>query len=149
MRVSSIFAILIAALFASSLAAQDGATARASTSTQPLPEALTPRQVSADARSAAMDPIETGALTGMLVGATLGGLYGAFFADECGVEDDCTLSREVKAVGFVAIGGGLGGIIGLGMSYLLNRNAAGPDSAPVRVEGGVEGGVSVGMRVRH
>jgi hypothetical protein len=149
MRVSPIFAILLAALFASPLAAQDEAMAHASASIQPLPPILAPRLVSAEPRSAAMDPIEAGALTGMLVGATLGGLYGAFFADECGVEDGCTLSREVKAVGFVAIGGGLGGIIGLGMSYLLNRNADGPDSAPLRVEAGAQGGVSVGMRLRH
>jgi hypothetical protein len=149
MRILSIVAILIAALSASSLAAQDGAMAHAGASIQPLPEILAPRLISRDARTAGLDPIEAGALTGMLVGATLGGVYGAFFADECGVEDGCTLSREVKAVGFVAIGGALGGIIGLGMSYLLNRNATGPDSAPVRVEAGAEGGVSVGMRVRH
>jgi hypothetical protein len=138
MRILSILPALATVFVSSTLAAQE---------IRPLPEMLTPG--AALAVPAEMKPIEVGAITGMVVGATVGGLYGAFVAKECGVESDCTLSRGVKTVTFVAIGGGLGGLIGLGTSFLLSWRAPQPEYAPLRIAPTTDGGMSIGVSLRH
>jgi len=146
MRIAPVLALPLALLLASSLAAQE---ADAPT-LHPHPDLLAPPPASAEAPAVEMQSIETGGVTGLLVGALLGGLYGAFLADACGVEDDCTLSREVKAMSLLAIGSGLGGVIGVGMSLVLRESTAAPAfAAPLSVSPAPEGGVRVGVSLRH
>lgn len=129
--------ILPALLFASSAAAQQ---------IQPLPRSLAPSTVST---AAPVGPtVENGMITGAIVGATVGGLYGAFFAKECGTESDCDLSREMKTVTFVSIGGALGVVIGAGTAFLLGWRGAQPPS-PLRIAPDADGRMSVGVALRH
>lgn len=114
MRIRSI--LLLLALFAASpAAAQEGASVM---SMRPLPAVLTPASAAPTSeveRRAGGDEIVRGGLTGALVGAATGAVYGAFFARECGVESDCDLSREYKAVVFTVIGASLGALMGAGI----------------------------------
>ena len=93
--------------------------------------------------------MELGLITGVLVGMTVGGVYGSA-AYDCDVpNDDCLLSREMESMLFSAMGGSLGGIIGMGTSYLLNRRPAPALAAPVGVAPAAQGGMSVGVTLRH
>jgi hypothetical protein len=140
---------LAAALLATPVAAQH-ADPSVSTAARPLPAILLPRMETARADGAATpgEILETGALTGMAVGALTGGLYGAFAAKECGVESDCDLSPEVKTATFVLIGGALGGLIGTGMSFVLGQRAAAPAS-PLTIAPDADGATRIGLTLRH
>jgi hypothetical protein len=129
--------ILAAIFFASTAAAQQ---------IQPLPQSLVPSAVSAEAPVG--PTVENGMLTGALVGATVGGLYGAFFARECGVETDCDLSRGMKTVTFITIGGALGTVIGAATSFMLGWRGAQPPS-DLRVAPDADGRMTVGVSLRH
>lgn len=121
---------LIAILAAPPLAGQAGA---ASSPIRPLPAMLAPAAATpaiAIDRKAAQDPILLGGVTGMIVGAATGGLYGAFVAEEC----ECELAPEYTTVVLAVIGGGLGGIIGALTSAVLPRG---------------DGGTAVGVTLRH
>jgi hypothetical protein len=140
MRILPIVAVLAGVLLAPSLAAQEAAS--------PLPALLVPAW---EVEAAAQDRAMVGGVTGLLVGMTVGGLYGAFLAEECtGEEGGCDLSREMKSMVYGVIGGGLGGLIGLGTSFVLGDGAApSAASAPIALAPTPDGGLRVGMTLRH
>lgn len=152
MRILSILPILAATLLAPPLTAQDGGTLDAVTSIiHPLPAKLAPRAIGRAAVGPTRgDQLELGLVTGMLVGMAVGGVYRSLTYDsDCSrFEEECMFSREMETVLFSLMGGSLGGIIGAGTSYVLNRPRA-PRPAPLHVAPAADGGMRVGLTLRH
>ena len=152
MRILSILPILAATLLAAPLAAQDRGTPDAVASiVQPLPVELAPRAIERAAVGPTRgDQLELGLVTGMLVGMAVGGVYRSLTWDDrdCSpLEEEC-MSREMETVLFALIGGSLGGIIGGGTSYLLNRPRSSRTQG-LRVAPAADGGMRVGVMLRH
>lgn len=153
MRILSILPALAAALLAAPLAAQDrGTPPDAMVSiVPPLPAELAPTSIERAAVGPARgDQLELGLVTGMLVGMAVGGVYRSLTYDEgdCSpLEEEC-MSREMETVLFALMGGSLGGIIGAGTSYFLNRPRS-PRPAPLHVAPAPEGRMRVGVTLRH
>lgn len=117
--------LLLLALFAASpVAAQEGASALA---VRPLPAALTPASAAPprEVEVAALDRIERGALIGMLVGATAGGLYGGLVREKCDPVEDCYLSPEYRAFVFAVLGASAGGLVGAVTGALMGPGGEG------------------------
>jgi hypothetical protein len=152
MRILSILPVLATTLLAAPLTAQGRGTPDAVASiVQPLPVELAPRAIErAGVGATRGDQLELGLVTGMLVGMAVGGVYRSLtYASDCAqFEEECMFSREMETVLFALIGGSLGGIIGGGTSYLLNRPRT-PRPAPLHVAPAAEGGMRVGLTLRH
>jgi hypothetical protein len=152
MRILLILPILAATLLARPLAAQDrGMPDAVASIIQPLPAELAPRAIEGAAVGPTRgDQLELGLVTGMLVGMAVGGVYRSLTYDDgdCSrLEKEC-MSREMETVVFALMGGSLGGIIGAGASYFLNRPRT-PQPAPFHVAPAAEGGMRVGLTLRH
>lgn len=151
-RILSILPLLAATLLATPLAAQDrGAMEAVASLLPPLPAELAPTVVDrAAAGPTRGDQLELGLVTGMLVGMAVGGVYRSLTYDsDCSqFEEECMFSREMETVLFSLMGGSLGGIIGAGTSYFLNRPRT-PPAQGLRVAPAAEGGMRVGLTLRH
>jgi hypothetical protein len=153
MRIRSMLPVLAAALLAFPLAAQEHAVPQSASFVQPLPVELAPRAAERGAlRSPLADQMELGLVTGVLVGMGVGVVYRSVTYDRhCGrlEEDRCLLSREVETMAFSMIGGSLGGLIGVVSSRFLHPGGRAPVAAPVHVVPAAEGGMTVGVTLRH
>jgi hypothetical protein len=142
-----------ATLLAAPLAAQERATTDTAPAAHPLPAALAPSTVERAAvrPPRGFDPLELGLFTGVVVGMTVGGVYGSLtHEDRCARQgDECMLSREVETGLFAIMGGSVGMLIGAGTSYLLNRPERAQHPAPLTVAPDAGGALRVELTLRH
>jgi hypothetical protein len=148
-------AILLAATHATAAAAQTvDSPVYAASAIAPLPASLVPDDVderaaeSASRISVRRVLVSTG--VGALVGAGGGLILGTLVSDGCGeVESWCLFSREEE----IALTTGAGAIVGAGIGAIygivtgLGRPAR--DRAPVTLVPATNGGVAVGLTLRH
>lgn len=147
MRIRSILVVVAAAMLAAPLAGQTAPTPPP----QPLPGPLTPTVIQrTKVRPAWEDHLELGMFTGILVGMTVGGVYGSLTYDSrCPTLDDCMLAREVDTTIFAIMGGSLGGIIGTGTTFLLNRGKTRETTVSSLDVAPAAGAMRVGVTLRH
>ncbi|HEY0019825.1 MAG TPA: hypothetical protein VGC13_26230 [Longimicrobium sp.] len=146
-------ALVLASTYATAAAAQTVDLPYAASAIAPLPASLVP---DVDERTAAGAPrisvrrvlVSTG--VGALAGAGAGLIIGTLASDGCGeVEDWCLFSREEE----IALTTGAGAIVGAGIGALygivtgIRRPAR--DRAPVTLVPATNGGVAVGLTLRH